>query len=163
MLETLHVYTKRTLKQHLPNVESNDGADIGLCRIDTVNNEVIYAGAHRPLIQVSGTEIIEIKGDKQPIGGEHYSRKKKRLYFTNQSIKYKAGDAFLLFSDGLTDQFGGKEKQPMKFGTANVKNIFFQNAEKSSGEINAEIEKQFETWKIGQKQIDDVLLICFKP
>lgn len=163
ILEILHVYTKRTLKQHLRHIESNDGADIGLCRIDTRNSEVIYAGAHRPLLYANANGVVEIKGDKQPIGGEHYSRKKKRLYFTNQQIQYSEGDVFLMFSDGLTDQFGGTSKPPMKFGTLNVKNILEKNHYKHAHHINTEIETAFEQWKTEQKQLDDVLLVCFKP
>jgi PAS domain S-box-containing protein len=163
VLEILHVHTKRTLKQHMPNVESSDGADIALCRFDTLNNELCFSGAHRPLIYLRDGVIQEIKGDKQPIGGEHYARKSKRLYFTNHSLPVEHNDKFLVFSDGLSDQFGGTGGQPAKFGSRNIKNMLLQCADKNSSETIATLENEFNTWKSNQKQLDDVLAICFSP
>lgn len=162
ILEVLHVHTKKTLKQHMPHVESSDGADIALCRIDSASGELCYAGAHRPLFYLRKGTIHEVKGDKQPIGGEHYARKSKRLYFTNHYIPIEPEDKFLIFSDGLSDQFGG-EGQPAKFGSRNIKNILLQCAGKDSSETVATLETEFNTWKSNQKQLDDVLAICFSP
>lgn len=162
ILEVLHVHTKKTLKQHMPHVESSDGADIALCRIDSVTNELCYAGAHRPLFYLRNGSIHEVKGDKQPIGGEHYARKSKRLYFTNHYVHMEPEDKFLMFSDGLSDQFGG-EGQPIKFGSRSIKHILLQCAGKDSSDTLATLDNEFNAWKANQKQLDDVLAICFSP
>jgi CheY-like chemotaxis protein len=163
ILEILHIYTRRTLKQNMIDVESNDGADIALCRIDINKEELLFSGAHRALYYSRNNEIIEVKGDKQPIGGEHYTRRRKRLRFTNNKISFEPGDKFLIFSDGLPDQFGGTQKSPSKLGITAVKDIFKQTIEKSNLDTVIELEKVFKEWKSDVKQTDDVLIIGFSP
>ena len=159
MLEILHVQLKRTLKQHLPDITINDGADIALSRIDIVSNTLSFSGAHRPLILKRDNEIIELKGDRQPVGGMQYSKKKKqRLRFINHSMQLEKGDSFLMFSDGLTDQFGGNDQPLKKYGLKRVKDILLESSG-TAKEISATIEADYNAWKGGNHQIDDVILI----
>jgi len=70
---------------------------------------VCFSSAHRPLYLIRNGALIEYKGDKFPIGGIQYDR--KRVPFTNTIIPYQTGDIMLIFSDGLPDQVGGEEKK----------------------------------------------------
>jgi len=162
MLELLHLYTKRTLKQNMPNADSNDGADIALCRVNLNTGELAYSGAHRSLFYCDGGTITELKGDRQPIGGEQYSRKKKRLTFTTQILQLSESGKVLMFSDGLTDQFGGPDKPVKKFSSARVAGILNQSCDKDAHETVRSIEEELNNWKGDYKQMDDVLAICFR-
>lgn len=154
VLLRLHHAVVKTLKQDLPDSNSNDGMDIGLCRIDLETGELKYAGAHRPLFYMRNGIIESLRGDKFPIGGVQY--KDKNNYQTH-TIHLKKGESVFLFSDGYADQIGGKEGK--KIMSSGLKRILESNAGRSMKEIKNVLEYEFEHWKGNHKQIDDVLII----
>lgn len=162
ILELLHVLIRRTLKQHMPAADSNDGADIALCRVNLATGELTYSGAHRSLLYLDNGVITELKGDRQPIGGEQYSKKKRRLTFTNQTLQLSETGKVLIFSDGLTDQFGGEAQQPSKFGLARVKEVFVKSTDHDCHQTLKAIESEMVQWKGNYRQMDDILAICFQ-
>ena len=155
ILNELHQRLVVTLKQNLPNSNSNDGMDLALCRINDITNEVVFSGAHRPLYLMKNNTFEEIKGDKFPIGGIQYE--KKRVPFKDYETHFKKGDAFFMFSDGLPDQLGGAEKK--KFMSTRIQNIITENYSLSMQEIKISLESEMEQWMQGHKQIDDILFI----
>ena len=162
ILELLHVLIRRTLKQHMPEVDSNDGADIALCRLNLETGELVYSGAHRSLLYLEDGVLTELKGDRQPIGGEQYSKKKKRLTFTNQTIMMKDKGKVLIFSDGLTDQFGGPSEQVTKFGVSRVKEVLHNSNGHDCHQTLTALEAEILQWKGNYRQMDDILAICFQ-
>ena len=62
-----------------------------------------FAGANNPVYIVRGGEIIEQKGDRNPIG--YYS---KGTLFETKNLEIKKGDSLYMFSDGYIDQLGGE-------------------------------------------------------
>ena len=99
--DMLHFGVRKTLKQDSEEAEARDGMDIAFCKVNHKEKELQYAGAHRPLYLLRDGELIEYKGDRKAIGGIPH-RKKEEENFTNYVIKYKRGDKFFFFSDGLT-------------------------------------------------------------
>ena len=57
VLDMLHSGVRRTLRQDADDASARDGMDIALCRINYNRKELQYAGAHRPLLHVSGDKI----------------------------------------------------------------------------------------------------------
>ncbi|WP_027003895.1 PAS domain S-box protein [Hugenholtzia roseola] len=158
VLDLLNDGVTKTLRQ---DVEGNtkDGMDIALCRINTENRFVEYAGAHRPLFHLQATgELNEIKGDKFPIGGG--SLYKTRTYFANHRFRIEEGDSIYLFSDGLTDQFGGTDGR--KFSPSRLREVLRQNYHVEMPEMERLIDLKFQQWRGSRKQIDDILLIGIK-
>ena len=136
-----------------------DGMDIALCAIekgDKDNVTVEFSGANNPLwIFRKNGAFEEIRGDRQPIG--YFENQKP---FTNSSITLGKGDTIYIFSDGYTDQFGGKKNK--KFKSSNFKKIL-SSIQSSSLEVQKEIlEKEFEEWKGDFAQTDDVCVIGLK-
>ncbi|MBC7865887.1 MAG: SpoIIE family protein phosphatase, partial [Bacteroidia bacterium] len=85
-----------TLKQH-GNITTNDGMDAAICRYRIVKREITFAGAKRPMYMYKGGELIEIKGNKSPIGSFGHDFDKR---FTEQKFTMNKGDSIYLFSDG---------------------------------------------------------------
>ncbi|MBL0317579.1 MAG: SpoIIE family protein phosphatase [Flavobacteriales bacterium] len=54
---------------------------------------------------------MELKGDRRSIGGSQMVENKE---FTLYEFKISPGDMIYLFSDGMTDQFGGVEGKKLK-------------------------------------------------
>jgi serine phosphatase RsbU (regulator of sigma subunit) len=154
LLKNLHEAVVKTLRQDENNSNSNDGMDIGLCRIDKTTKEVTFSGAHRPLFILRNNEIQVIDGNKFPIGGMHYKGKNT---FTDYTFTYSQGDSIFLFTDGLSDQIGGPEKK--KLMTKNVKAFIESKAGLSMDKVKTELTSFLWDWKGDNKQIDDILIL----
>lgn len=155
ILMELNRGVKQVLKQKDHESTNLDGMDIAICAINHQNMCIEYAGAMRPLYYMNG-ELKETKGDKVAIGGttnENYE-------FRNHTIPFKKGEMVYLFSDGYSDQFGGKDGK--KFKTKNLKNLLLSIREKSMKEQEEIINNTFEEWKSRFEQVDDVLLMGIK-
>jgi serine phosphatase RsbU (regulator of sigma subunit) len=146
------------------NAESRDGMDIGICVWDRDLQQLSFAGAKFSLVMVADGELNEIKGDIMPIGhllhrqNYHYTCKIIDLAAQNQ-----ADTAFYLFSDGFQDQFGGAENK--KFMKKRFKELLVQMNQNGIAieEQQLFLSQIFNEWKGEQPQIDDVLVVGFKP
>jgi serine phosphatase RsbU (regulator of sigma subunit) len=121
-----------------------------------LNNEVEFAGAHRPLYLLRTGEIIEYKGDRKAIGGIPVGRKPEEP-FTTHRIKPEKGDKIFFFSDGLPDQLGGPERK--KYSPKRIRDMIVEHQDYTMDQFNKMFEEDFLEWKAGIKQTDDVLLI----
>jgi len=154
--DLLHFGVRRTLKQDTEEAEARDGMDIAFCKVNHIDKELQYSGAHRPLYHLRDGELIEYKGDRKAIGGIPH-RKKEEERFTNYVIKYKRGDKFFFFSDGLPDQLGGPEEK--KYSPKRIRDLILGNKDLPIEKYSNLFSEDFEQWKGEGKQIDDVLLI----
>jgi len=154
ILDHLDKSVTKTLRQDSDDSKTKDGMDIALCKIDLNKKQVSYAGAHRPLYFMNGTELEEIKGNKFPIGGGIYKNQTK---FTSTTIEVKKGDSIFFCSDGFPDQFGGPDNR--KYGPKRLRDIIVEKHKNSMTEIYKKIDEDWTNWKGDQKQTDDVLLI----
>lgn len=154
--DMLHYGVRKTLKQESEEAEARDGMDIAFCKINYIEKELQYAGAHRPLYLLRNGELLEYKGDRKAIGGIPH-RKKEEENFTNYVIKYKRGDKFFFFSDGLPDQLGGPEDK--KYSPKRIRELIIENKDLPIEAYSNLFSEDFERYKGEGKQIDDVLLI----
>jgi ligand-binding sensor domain-containing protein/serine phosphatase RsbU (regulator of sigma subunit) len=141
------------LKQTGKFGESSDGMDIILCRYLPSKNLLQMAGANNPLYIIRNEELIEVKGDKQPIGV--YLDIKKP--FTLQEITTEKGDMLYMNSDGYTDQFGGEKGK--KFKTSNFEKLLLQLHKENMQTQQIKLEAAFNEWKRDIEQLDDVCVI----
>ena len=90
--------------------------DISLVVLNKKTNQLNWSGANNPLWIIKDTtgELIEIKGDKQPIG-KHINN----YPYTAHFVELEPNDLVVLFTDGYSDQFGGAGGK--KFKSANLK------------------------------------------
>ncbi|HYW94924.1 MAG TPA: PAS domain S-box protein [Bacteroidales bacterium] len=158
VLNRLHEDVVRTLRQYDENSRLNDGMDAALCKIDTRNNVLNFAGAHRPLYHVRRGDFHEIRGDRFPVGGTQYNNRKD---FTNHIIEMEPGDSFYFMTDGYADQYGGPTGK-QKFMSGRVNKLIKENTDLSIFQMGNLFRKTFEEWKGSNEQLDDVLLIGLK-
>ncbi len=120
-----------------------------MCLFSSKLRTLTYSSANGKGLLVSATgEIIELFSTKKPIG-EHAATE-----FENFEIHFKQGDKLFLYSDGLTDQFGGDRDK--KFSRLKLKRILADNYKKNVNEINKIIETEHESWKKTTQQTDDI-------
>ena len=136
--------------------ETRDGMDICLCVWDKKKSTVEFAGANNPLYHITNGELVETRGDKQPIG--YYGAETKP--FTCHSFKVKPGDSLYLFSDGFADQFGGKKGKKYKY--KRFKELLIGIAGESAEKQKKIIDKEFTNWRGDLEQLDDICVIGLK-
>lgn len=134
---------------------TNDGFDTAICIFNTKTNQLNYAGANLPLILMRNKEIISYSPDNMPIGT--YITMKP---FKNNFIDILEDDIIFLYTDGITDQFGGIKNQ--KFSFHRLKNVLTKNAEEPLFIQKEQLKKTIRNWKGKQKRTDDALITGFK-
>jgi len=135
-----------------------DGMDIALCVIDKQKAEIEFSGAFRPLYMIRDNKIEEIRGDRFSVGlldeGENEEIRK-----TN--IKLRKNDIFYMFSDGYADQFGGPEGKKYKY--RRFRHLLLTIHKLPLEQQLTYFDRSFEDWKGELEQVDDVLILGFRP
>lgn len=142
-----------TFRQH-GNVSTNDGMDAAIVRYRISKREITFAGAKRPMYIFKNGELLELKGNKSPIGSFNHNFDK---LFTTQKMHVAAGDTIYLFSDGLQDQFGGDSGK--KFMIKRFRDLLIELQNVPMREQLKRIEKEMDSWQGRYEQTDDMLLV----
>jgi serine phosphatase RsbU (regulator of sigma subunit) len=145
-----------TLNQNAELGVSNDGMDMVVCEFSISKRHVRFASAMRPVILVIDGESLYIKGSRSSVGGESVNEK----FFDDQEYYLNEGDTIYLFSDGMPDQFGGKDGKKLKI--ARLKKLIESISKMPMEEQKAEMTKFYFEWKGKFDQVDDVLLMGVK-
>ena len=173
-LEYLNKGVSKTLKQNSKGESVRDGMDMAFCALNESRTELSFAGAKNPIYMIlpkptrQGMEdliksendthiLIEIKGDKQPIGNHSDSELKP---FTNHTIAVEKGDLIYIFTDGFADQFGGEKGK--KFNYKRFRGLLLDIIEDPLPVQKQKLQKAFNDWKGELEQVDDVLIMGVK-
>ncbi|MBK7128885.1 MAG: serine/threonine-protein phosphatase [Crocinitomicaceae bacterium] len=144
----------------------HDGMDAALVSVEFDKHHKLkaieFAGAQNPLWLVRHGELIEMPGDKQPVG--HFE---KAVSYQTHRIDVQKGDMIYLFTDGLADQFGSenhteKDAKIKKFGIKKLRRLLSMISELSPHEQKKAIQNSFQAWKGNIDQLDDVCILGFR-
>ncbi|GAB4408522.1 MAG: hypothetical protein OHK0053_35260 [Microscillaceae bacterium] len=138
-------------------VQIHDGMDMVCLVIDEEAGMIHYAAAHNPLYYVRKNQLYEVKGSRYSVGSSQYGEKK---IFKLHSIPVQKGDVFYIFTDGFQDQFG--EQAQRKYMTRRFRTFLQSINRMPLGKQKKIIESEFNHWKGGIPQTDDVLIIGFR-
>ena len=111
------------------------------------------ASANNPIWIIRGSELIEIKADRLPIG----KHDRDNIPFTLHTLNLQKGDVVYTLTDGFSDQFGGANGK--KFMIKNLRELLAANAHLPMHEQKELLEKTFTNWVGNIEQVDDVTLI----
>ncbi len=134
-----------------------DGMEVAVCSFDKNDKMLYFSGAKRSLIHYSNGERTIVKPTNKSIGEIHPSR---LVSYAVENIQYQDGDSFYMFSDGVTDQFGGKKSKKFSFqrmfkllDTMNTKN----------GEKQYKLlDEALTSWMKSDFQTDDMVFLGLK-
>lgn len=132
----------------------HDGMDISIITIYKQLRIVEFAGAYHQLYYSHKGDMIEIKGDKLPIGMNIDGVVDQ---YTNHGVPVNKGDMLYLFSDGFADQFGGEHNKKFKYKP--LKNLLLEISNRDCNEQKEILAHQFIEWQGSNEQVDDVLVI----
>lgn len=162
ILTILHkiINSNLDLKTELDAANSNtiisDGMDVALCRISKQNFEIQFSGANRPLVRMSRDGITEYSTDKFSIGPSN----KRSDVFSAISFQPEWGDTIFLFSDGVTDQFGGELNR--KLTKKKLIDFFITNKDLPLSTQCGLFNTFMDGWIRENQQTDDMTLIGFR-
>jgi serine phosphatase RsbU (regulator of sigma subunit) len=143
-----------TLKQNWDKFSGvQDGMDLSLIRVNKAVREFVFTSAKRPVVFIRHNRVQEYKGSKFSLGGMRTGDKK----FEEIKINYQEGDCIYFFSDGYHDQFGGEKGK--KFSSKRLREFLFEIHQKPLEDQKNLLDAEFERWKGGREQIDDVCVI----
>lgn len=75
-------------------------------------------------------------------------------------LQVKPGDQLFLFTDGITDQFGGEKNK--KYNPARLRQFLLMNNHLSLVELKSKLNDEISDWQQHYEQTDDILLIGLK-
>lgn len=150
LLERARALVSENLKSEHEDIK--DGMDISLLVMEKESGKIYWSGANNPLWIARETGIEKIKADKQPVGFDE-----RKMPFSNHEVHVKQGEMIYLFSDGLADQFGGKDNK--KFTYKRLERLLQEVSSSPAYEQRKLIQKAFEEWKRDEEQTDDVCII----
>jgi serine phosphatase RsbU (regulator of sigma subunit) len=130
-----------------------DGMDCSLCVFDLRQNKLFVSAANNPVWIVRGTETIEVKPDKMPVG----KHDRQENSFVQLEIQLERNDVIFSLTDGFPDQFGGEKGK--KFMSKNLRELLSANAQLPMKEIKYLLEQTFRDWVGDLEQVDDVTVI----
>jgi len=171
ILGHLRTKVKEILAQEGSVRDQKDGMDMAIAIIDHENKELQFGGANIPLFLIRKKnlegileedlklflendeyELFRLKADKQPIG-VHWEEED----FSTRTIKLLDGDSLYMFTDGIADQYGGKNRK--KFKSRRLKKLLLSVQAESMKDQGMLIKAAFESWRDGAEQIDDVCMV----
>ncbi len=133
------------------------GMDMSICVINRETSVLSFAGAFNQLVMVRNTEATQISADRMPVGAY---QGKDHEPFKTQRVNIEPNDRFYMFSDGITDQFGGPKNR--KFGPKQLREFLSQIHHYPMHRQSEMIKHQFNNWKGNEEQIDDIVMIGFR-
>lgn len=153
ILNILRRKVKKNLHQTSVKDSNSDGMDLALVILDRKQMKLDFSGANNPLVLIRNNQIINIEGDRMPIGVHIYDEDD----FQNHEIQLEKADKIYLFSDGFVDQFGGKKGR--KLMSRNFKKLLLETSKYDMKTQKDKLDSFFAKWKGDYRQIDDIVVM----
>jgi serine phosphatase RsbU (regulator of sigma subunit) len=160
-LLSLDHYVRTGLNQDRPDSESDDGCDAAVLRIDRDKQTIEFAGAKLGLFQVNTQgEVTRHQSARCSLGYQDVIEDKDKPMV--QNIRYQAGDAFAIVTDGLTDQIGGTGVLKVSYGYKRIDAILKANCSQNAQTIADAVRADYAAWQGNESRRDDVTAVFFK-
>ena len=156
ILDRLHIEIVKTLNKNAYNKKLiDDGMDIALIKVNKEKKMLQFSGANRSVYIIRSNELIELKGNRRPIGETVVD------YDSFRSIEFQLQDKDVIyaFSDGYYDQFNESGK---KFYRKNFLKLLVDYSNLSLEEQKEKIIGAFIAHQGESAQTDDILVVGLK-
>ncbi|OQY00784.1 MAG: hypothetical protein B6I20_08225 [Bacteroidetes bacterium 4572_117] len=154
---------------------TSNGLDAIFCEYKELDQTLNFVGVSRPIIIlrknknhliVNGKMVNSLMHDDEHylfyLRGDFVSIDIEPEFGTlnNKEIKLEKDDVVYMFSDGITDQFGGADEK--KFSKKRLMNLLLINQNKSLKSQKLILYKELEKWTQNHEQTDDIVIIGIK-
>ncbi|EMR04817.1 tetratricopeptide repeat protein [Cesiribacter andamanensis] len=139
---------QKDLKEDLPH-----SMDLGICLYGRNSGQLLFAGSRRSLYTLEGGELKIYQTPNPMIG----SPSEYEMGFRQLTLHPAPGSCLYLFTDGITDQFGGPNNK--KFLHNRLQEVLRTMCGKGAYQQKEEIARALADWRQQEEQTDDMLLM----
>ena len=155
ILAELNRQIKAALHRNDSGEMTDDGLDIGICRIDR-NQRLTFAGARISLYIGRDDEVTRIAGNNKSIG---YRSSADTLVFDAHEREIRPGDRFYMTTDGFVDQNGGEKDLP--FGRNRLFEVIARQGGVGLADQKTAFAAALRDYMHGEAQRDDITIVGF--
>ncbi|MFI5148459.1 MAG: tetratricopeptide repeat protein [Bacteroidia bacterium] len=137
-----------TLKQTGGGEDFANKLHFSICRINKTGKSVICVTTANPIYVIRNSVITEVKCQEQ---GTPFLKE----------IALVGGEELYLFTDGYVNQLGGEDGKKMMI--RKLQETLLSGYGKPVQQQEAMLDEVLDNWKKGFEQVDDILLIGFRP
>jgi serine phosphatase RsbU (regulator of sigma subunit) len=113
------------------------------------DNRLLYSSAKgKGLLRKMNGEILTLRNSKNSVG------ENPNVEFETFELPVQNGDKLLIFSDGLTDQFGGERDK--KYTSSRLKQLLCETGTEPVDQLSEAIFQQHISWRGSHEQTDDL-------
>lgn len=154
ILSALEMQIRRAIDKIDPNDKpDNTGFDAAVVTIDKADHSLMYAGANIPLLYTKNHEVFTVRANKHSVGSGSHD-------YTKHSIRIVDTMDFYLFSNGYTEQAGGRQNLP--FGKRRVKEILGKYENYNMDTQKNALLKDFREYAGENETVRDITLLGFR-
>lgn len=153
ILSTLNQSTHNTIEEN----EIVDGLDISFAVINHQQNSIYFSGAMHNAYIIREQELIELKGNRKPIG---VSYPNENNFYGTHVLSLKKNDLLYFFTDGYCDQFHHQTSK--KFGKLQFRELLLKIRTLPFSEQHQQVLETHKNWKGELDQTDDICVIGLK-
>ena len=132
------------------------GLDLAVIAYQPKLQQLRFAGAKRPLWVVRNGKLLEFKGTSRSIGGAYW----RQQPFVETTLQVRPGDSVFMFSDGVSDQFGGPHDRKLKL--KGLRTLILLLSELPPQDQHEFIKTWLTSWQGDLPATDDQLLLSFR-
>jgi PAS domain S-box-containing protein len=130
-----------------------DGMDMSICKINSENTKIEFAGAFSSLYHIRNNNLTEIGGSQCTVG----TLIKNNPVYELHTISITQGDSIFLSTDGYQDQFGGPRFK--KFKKTNFNKTLQATSKLPILDQRNALNDIIEEWRGKYPQVDDILVL----
>ncbi|MCR5454093.1 MAG: SpoIIE family protein phosphatase [Bacteroidales bacterium] len=153
ILDRMRNFVKDTLISSDSDETIYDGMDMTICCYDFDAMEMRCASANQTGFIVRGGNLITFRGDRMPVGRNVIEKE----HFESITIPLEKGDMVYTFSDGITDQLGGKDGR--KINANRLTEVLIKIADQPTAVQCKMLADFVDDWRGDLIQLDDMTLI----
>ncbi|WP_258104645.1 PP2C family protein-serine/threonine phosphatase [Marinoscillum sp. MHG1-6] len=132
------------------------GADIGVLVFDRKQHKMTFSGAGMDLVVSSERNFERIKGERKQVG-QYFEVERSYQSHVIEITKRNIWQRYYLFSDGVTDLFGGPKGK--KLGFNKLSEILKDGLKYELSEEKKYVENALSHWAGSNEPLDDLLII----
>ena len=160
-LASLDYLVRSGLNQDAVDSESDDGCDAALLCVDRQHQEIRFAGAKIGVFQLKANgDVLRHQGSRTSLGYRDPIAEEDEP--VTRRIACDEGDAFVVVTDGFTDQLGGPSGTAVSFGYRRLEALLAAMPAAGATEIAAAMRAALAQWQGGRKRRDDVTAVVFR-
>ena len=160
-LASLDYLVRSGLNQDAVDSESDDGCDAALLCVDGGRQEIRFAGAKIGVFQLKANgDVVRHHASRASLGYRDPVDEEDEP--VTRCIPCDDGDAFVIVTDGFTDQLGGPAETSVSFGYRRLEALLASMPGASATEIADAMRAALVRWQGSRKRRDDVTAVVFR-